>query len=35
MITNDLTHMRDALDLKGNQVFTGKVVRKDLVRKIK
>ena len=27
--------MRDALDDKVNQIFSGKVVRKDLVRKVK
>ncbi len=26
---------RDELDLKANDVFSGKVVRKDLVRKVK
>ena len=29
------TPTRDALDDKANQVFAGKVVRKDLVRKVK
>jgi ATP-dependent Lon protease len=32
---NDTTPSRDALDDKANRVFAGKVVRKDLVRKIK
>jgi ATP-dependent Lon protease len=32
---NDTTPSRDALDDKANRVFSGKVVRKDLVRKVK
>ena len=32
---NEQVPTRDALDEKVNQVFAGKVVRKDLVRKIK
>jgi ATP-dependent Lon protease len=35
MNLNDPALVRNALDLKVNQVFAGKVVRKDLVRKIK
>ncbi len=34
-MSNEQTPPRDALDDKVNQVFAGKVVRKDLVRKIK
>ncbi len=35
MLNVDATPMRDTLDDKVNRVFAGKVVRKDLVRKIK
>jgi ATP-dependent Lon protease len=34
-MSNGATPTRDALDDKVNQVFSGKVVRKDLVRKVK
>jgi ATP-dependent Lon protease len=34
-MSNEQAPMRDALDDKVNRVFTGKVVRKDLVRKVK
>lgn len=34
-MTLDTTPARDALDDKANRVFAGKVVRKDLVRKVK
>lgn len=34
-MTNDQIPNRDALDDKANQTFSGKVVRKDLVRKVK
>ncbi len=34
-MSNETTLTRDALDDKANQLFAGKVVRKDLVRKIK
>ena len=34
-MTNDELATRDALDDKVNRVFSGKVVRKDLVRKVK
>ncbi|MFO7695729.1 MAG: protease Lon-related BREX system protein BrxL [Anaerolineae bacterium] len=34
-MNNDQTPTRDALDDKVNRVFAGKVVRKDLVRKVK
>ena len=34
-MSNEPTSMRDALDDKLNRLFAGKVVRKDLVRKIK
>jgi ATP-dependent Lon protease len=34
-MSNEQTPTRDALDDKANRVFAGKVVRKDLVRKVK
>ena len=34
-MSNETTSTRDALDDKANQLFAGKVVRKDLVRKVK
>ena len=34
-MSNGLPPIRDALDNKANQLFAGKVVRKDLVRKVK
>ncbi len=34
-MNNEQTPVRDALDDKANRVFSGKVVRKDLVRKVK
>ena len=34
-MTNEELATRDALDDKVNRVFSGKVVRKDLVRKVK
>ncbi len=34
-MTDEATQGRDALDNKVNRVFAGKVVRKDLVRKVK
>jgi len=34
-MTNNNTPLRDALDDKANRVFAGKVVRKDLVRRVK
>src|SRR6204780_5620652 len=34
-MTNGTVPSRDALDDKANRVFAGKVVRKDLVRKVK
>src|ERR1700730_3251255 len=34
-MSNGTTPTRDALDNKANQLFAGKVVRKDLVRKVK
>jgi ATP-dependent Lon protease len=34
-MSNESPPMRDALDDKANRVFAGKVVRKDLVRKVK
>src|SRR4030066_1501973 len=35
MKENSINPERDAPDDKGNRVFSGKVVRKDLVRKVK
>ena len=34
-MTDETKHERDDLDIKVNRVFAGKVVRKDLVRKVK
>ena len=34
-MSNGTPPARDALDNKANQLFAGKVVRKDLVRKVK
>ena len=34
-MSNGSPPTRDALDNKANQLFAGKVVRKDLVRKVK
>src|SRR6202023_4254822 len=34
-MTNGTSPARDALDDKANQLFAGKVVRKDLVRRVK
>src|SRR6201998_4866939 len=34
-MSNGTSPARDALDDKSNQLFAGKVVRKDLVRKVK
>src|SRR5262249_61973351 len=34
-MTTDGVTARDSLDDKGNRLFAGKVVRKDLVRKVK
>jgi ATP-dependent Lon protease len=34
-MTNGTSPARDTLDDKANQLFAGKVVRKDLVRKVK
>ena len=34
-MANELVPSRDDLDNKTNRVFSGKVVRKDLVRKVK
>ena len=34
-MSNNQTATRDALDDKVNRIFAGKVVRKDLVRKVK
>src|ERR1022692_4769656 len=34
-MSNEASTARDALDDKANQLFAGKVVRKDLVRKVK
>src|ERR1700704_1315910 len=34
-MSNGTSPARDALDVKANQLFAGKVVRKDLVRKVK
>src|ERR1700761_2325965 len=34
-MSNGTSPARDALDEKANQLFAGKVVRKDLVRKVK
>ncbi len=34
-MNNEQVTTRDALDDKGNRIFAGRVVRKDLVRKVK